>query len=186
MAHSGVGLWVSLTNSSTICLYHTETFKHLQDINVASNVLRMTGFHGPVAVTALMACKGLLWVGTDAGLVLTVPLPRLEGVPIISGRVNVSYHGHSGPLTLLLALHDPPTVLKRPPSKALASDVYGLYGQLMYVREEEDWAEARTVEPRKEPTLLSISAGRGYVNHQQCCYNNIQAHAHVIIWETKL
>ncbi|XP_066901721.1 rho guanine nucleotide exchange factor 10 [Halyomorpha halys] len=186
MAHSGVGLWISLSNSSTICLYHTETFKHLQDINVASNVVRLTGFHGPVTVTGLMACKGLLWVGTDAGVALTVPLPRLEGVPIISGRVNVSYHGHSGALTLLLPLHDPPTVLKRPPSKALASDVYGLYGQLMYVREEEEWAEARTVEPRKEATLVSVTAGRGYVNHQQCCYKNIQAHAHVVIWEMKL
>lgn len=42
MAHSGVGLWVALENSSTVCLYHTETFKHLQDINIASNVVRIT------------------------------------------------------------------------------------------------------------------------------------------------
>lgn len=41
MAHSGTGLWVSLKNSATICLYHTETFKHLQDINIASNVNRV-------------------------------------------------------------------------------------------------------------------------------------------------
>ncbi len=30
MAQSGVGLWVALKNSATICLYHTETFRHLQ------------------------------------------------------------------------------------------------------------------------------------------------------------
>ncbi len=30
MAQSGVGLWVALRNSPTICLYHTETFRHLQ------------------------------------------------------------------------------------------------------------------------------------------------------------
>lgn len=101
---------------------------------MASNVVRITRCQAPVTVTGLMAVKGLLWVGTDAGVALTIPLPRLEGVPIISGRVNVSYHGHSGPLTLLLPLHDPPTVLKRPPSKALMSDIYGLYGQLMYVK----------------------------------------------------
>lgn len=110
----------------------------LQDINVASNVLRLTGSPGPVCVTALMACKGLLWVGTDAGISLTVPLPRLEGVPIISGRVNVSYHAHMGPVRLLLPLQDPPTVLKRPPSKTLACDIYGLYGQLMYVKNYDD------------------------------------------------
>lgn len=30
LAHCGIGLWVSLVNSSIIRLYHTETFKHLQ------------------------------------------------------------------------------------------------------------------------------------------------------------
>ncbi|XP_077288242.1 rho guanine nucleotide exchange factor 10-like protein isoform X5 [Arctopsyche grandis] len=118
MAHSGVGLWISLKNSSTICLYHTETFKHLQDINLASNVLRVMGNancgshdcftkggKNTVTVSALLACRGLLWVGTSAGISLTIPLPRLEGVPIISGRVNISYHSHFGPITFLLALH---------------------------------------------------------------------------------
>lgn len=120
MAHSGTGLWISLENSSTICLYHTETFKHLQDINIASNVLRVTSpspgsnncsnrdcinsNRSYVTVTALMACKGLLWVGTNVGIILTIPLPRLEGVPIISGRVNISYHAHFGPIYFLLAL----------------------------------------------------------------------------------
>lgn len=122
MAHSGVGLWVALKNSSTVCLYHTETFKHLQDINIASNVLRVTKMNGPsnacgggslaisnqtaVTVTALLACKGLLWVGTNVGIILTIPLPRLEGVPIISGRVNISYHAHFGPITFLLAIQN--------------------------------------------------------------------------------
>lgn len=118
MAHSGVGLWISLKNSSTICLYHTETFKHLQDINIASNVLRVTPSPNGqcsnrdctnnnrtlISVTSLMACKGLLWVGTNVGIALTIPLPRLEGVPIISGRVNISYHAHFGAISFLLAL----------------------------------------------------------------------------------
>lgn len=115
MAHSGIGLWVSHKNSSIICLYHTETFKHLQDINIASNVLRVTSsasssqqrdhhHNSSVQVTALMACRGLLWVGTNVGISLTIPLPRLEGVPIISGGVNISYHAHFGPITFLLPL----------------------------------------------------------------------------------
>lgn len=55
-------------------------------------------------VTSLLACKGLLWVGTNVGRVLTIPLPRLEGVPIISGSVNISYHAHFGPISFLIAL----------------------------------------------------------------------------------
>ena len=104
MAHSGVGLWISLRQSSTICLYHTETFRHLQDINVASNINRLGKASRHVHVTALMASKGLLWVGTNVGIALSIPLPRLEGVPIISGRANVSHHAHSGPITFFLTL----------------------------------------------------------------------------------
>lgn len=110
MAHSGIGLWVSLKSSNIICLYHTETFKHLQDINIASNVLKLTSSRDTVNskssifVTALMACKGLLWVGTNVGIALTIPLPRLEGVPIMSGGVSISYHAHFGPITFMLPL----------------------------------------------------------------------------------
>lgn len=112
MAHAGVGLWISLKKSSIICLYHIETFKHLQDFNIAPHVLRVTSSSNvpsnnsspSVYVTALMACKGLLWVGTNVGITLTVPLPRLEGVPIISGNVNISYHAHCGPVTFFLPL----------------------------------------------------------------------------------
>lgn len=125
MAHSGIGLWVSLKNSSIICLYHTETFKYLQDINIASNVLRVTSSqrdsinnNSSVHVTALMACRGLLWVGTNVGISLTIPLPRLEGVPIISGGVSISYHAHFGPITFLLPLV-PKSYVKAPANSQL-------------------------------------------------------------------
>lgn len=110
MAHSGIGLWISLKNSTMLCLYHTETFKHLQDINIASSVLRSDGKkeqavnNSAIYVTALMACKGLLWVGTNVGIAVTIPLPRLEGVPIISGGISMSCHAHFGPITFLLPL----------------------------------------------------------------------------------
>ena len=110
MAQSGVGLWLALRHSATICLYHTETFRHLQDINIASNVSRVLAARDvsrpqrSIHVTALMASRGLLWVGTNVGIALTVPLPRLEGVPIISGRANISYHAHFGPVTFFLNL----------------------------------------------------------------------------------
>jgi len=58
-----------------------------------------------IYVTALLASRGLLWVGTNVGIALTIPLPRLEGVPIISGRANISYHAHYGCVTFFLNVH---------------------------------------------------------------------------------
>lgn len=57
-----------------------------------------------VVVTALVVSRGLLWVGTSVGVTLTLPLPRLQGVPIISGRPTLSYHAHTGPVTFLMTL----------------------------------------------------------------------------------
>ena len=53
--------------------------------------------------TALLARGGLLWVGTDAGVILTYPLPRMGGVPQVSLRPCVSFHGHDGPVRCLHA-----------------------------------------------------------------------------------
>merc|ERR1719427_600905 len=106
IAVCGIGLWVALDHSSTVSLYHTESFIHMQDINIASNVSRALGSSNKrsIYVTALSAAKGLLWVGTNVGIALTIPLPRLEGVPIISGKANISYHAHFGPVRMFLPL----------------------------------------------------------------------------------
>ena len=110
MAVCGVGLWVALQNSSTVSLYHTESFIHMQDVNIANNVSRVleqravSSNKRSIYVTALAAAKGLLWVGTNVGIALTIPLPRLEGVPIISGKANISYHAHFGPVRMFLPL----------------------------------------------------------------------------------
>lgn len=54
-------------------------------------------------VTSLMARSGLLWVGTDQGLVLTYPLPKLGGIPKVNGSACISFHGHEGPVRHLYA-----------------------------------------------------------------------------------
>ena len=124
MAVAGVGLWVALQSSSTVSLYHTESFIHMQDINIANNVSRVLAERAvssnkrSIFVTALSAAKGLLWVGTNVGIALTIPLPRLEGVPIISGKANISYHAHFGPVRMFLTLNTcvaPPEPAPAPP-----------------------------------------------------------------------
>lgn len=38
-----------------------------------------------LCVTSLLICQGLLWVGTDQGVIVLLPVPRLEGIPKITG-----------------------------------------------------------------------------------------------------
>lgn len=54
-------------------------------------------------VTTLIATEGLLWVGTDQGLILTFPLPRLGGIPKVNGHACVSFHAHEGAVKTLYA-----------------------------------------------------------------------------------
>ena len=54
-------------------------------------------------ITCMLARGGLLWVGTDSGVIVSYPLPRLGGIPQVSGRPCVSFHGHEGPVRCLHA-----------------------------------------------------------------------------------
>lgn len=38
MAVAGVGIWTAFTSGSTLRLFHTETLRHLQDVNIATPV----------------------------------------------------------------------------------------------------------------------------------------------------
>ena len=42
-----------------------------------------------LCVTSLLICQGLLWVGTDQGVIVLLPVPRLEGIPKITGETWV-------------------------------------------------------------------------------------------------
>ena len=88
MAVCGIGLWVALHHSSTVSLYHTESFIHMQDINIASNVSRALGGSSKrsIYVTALSAAKGLLWVGDNLSSYLTLSstLPTRWGPTLAS------------------------------------------------------------------------------------------------------
>jgi len=57
-----------------------------------------------IHITCMLSERGLLWIGTSYGFVLTLPLPRLEGIPKAKGRPTVSFHGHTGPIRFLSSI----------------------------------------------------------------------------------
>ncbi|XP_075779709.1 rho guanine nucleotide exchange factor 10 isoform X3 [Pelodiscus sinensis] len=102
MAVAGVGIWIAFTSGSTLRLFHTETLKHLQDINIATPIHNMLSGQQRVSVTSLLVCHGLLLVGTNLGIIVALPVPRLQGIPKVTGRGMVSYHAHNGPVKFLV------------------------------------------------------------------------------------
>ncbi|XP_067877853.1 rho guanine nucleotide exchange factor 10 isoform X2 [Heterodontus francisci] len=101
MAVAGVGVWIAFSSGSALRLFHTETHEHLQDINIAAPIHNMIAGQQRITVTSLLVCHGLLLVGTNLGIIVALPVPRLQGIPKVTGRGMVSYHAHCGPVRFL-------------------------------------------------------------------------------------
>ncbi|XP_053365606.1 rho guanine nucleotide exchange factor 10 isoform X1 [Clarias gariepinus] len=102
MVVAGVGIWIAFSSGSTLRLFHTETLEHLQDINIATPVHNILSGHQRVSVSSLLVCHGLLLVGTNLGVTVALSVPRLQGVPKVTGRGMVSLHAHHGPVKFLI------------------------------------------------------------------------------------
>ncbi|XP_052437154.1 rho guanine nucleotide exchange factor 10-like isoform X3 [Carassius gibelio] len=101
MVVAGVGIWISFSTGSTLRLFHTETLDHLQDINIATAVNNILPGQQRVSVSSLLVCHGLLLVGTNLGVTVALSIPRLQGIPKVTGRGMVSFHAHHGPVKFL-------------------------------------------------------------------------------------
>ena len=55
-----------------------------------------------VHVTCLMASCGFLWIGTSIGAILVYRIPRIKGVPIVSGKPYLSLNSHASAVRVLL------------------------------------------------------------------------------------
>ncbi|KAK7142345.1 hypothetical protein R3I94_011883 [Phoxinus phoxinus] len=101
MVVAGVGIWISFSSGSTLRLFHTETLDHLQDINITTAVNNILPGQQRVSVSSLLVSHGLLLVGTNLGVTVALSVPRLQGIPKVTGRGMVSFHAHHGPVKFL-------------------------------------------------------------------------------------
>ncbi|XP_077429048.1 rho guanine nucleotide exchange factor 10-like protein isoform X2 [Vanacampus margaritifer] len=115
VAGAGGGVWMAFSEGSSIRLFHTETLELLQEINISSRSALLNAAQENMRVTSLLICQGLLWVGTAQGLIVTLPVPKLEGIPKITGKGRISLNGHCGPVDFLAAITSTlsPDLLKR-------------------------------------------------------------------------
>jgi hypothetical protein len=124
IAASGLGVWLAPQGGSTVLLFHATTYQQLLEISIKQAVSqKLQGLQNKIAwgrlmvlycsiqtlatddiirqhktaclrVTSLLACKDLLWIGTSAGVLLTLPIPKILSnttkssltLPEVSGR----------------------------------------------------------------------------------------------------
>ncbi|XP_004377256.1 rho guanine nucleotide exchange factor 10-like protein isoform X2 [Trichechus manatus latirostris] len=141
MVKAGSGVWMAFSSGSSIRLFHIETLEHLQEINIATRTTFLLPGQKHLCVTSLLICQGLLWVGTDQGIIVLLPVPRLEGIPKITGKGMVSLNGHCGPVTFLTVATSvlAPDILRSDQEEAEGS------------RAEEDKPDGQPHEPAPKP-----------------------------------
>uniref|UniRef100_A0A336LAB1 CSON006212 protein n=1 Tax=Culicoides sonorensis TaxID=179676 RepID=A0A336LAB1_CULSO len=102
-------VWISIQNSAHIKCFHSTSYDLLFEVNLAPSVNKMLSNCDDIIrqhkaaclrVTSLLACKDLIWVGTSAGVLLTIPAQGLcQGSPIPA--VTGIPHGHTGHVRFL-------------------------------------------------------------------------------------
>ncbi|XP_006812718.1 rho guanine nucleotide exchange factor 17-like [Saccoglossus kowalevskii] len=185
MVTSGLGVWVSLSqqSSAVVKVYHATNYSNLMDVDITQAVHKMLAGSDAIIrqhkaaclrITALLMCKDLLWVGTSAGVVLTLPLPKitstltsLQDIPPVTG----SGHGHTGHVRFLSAvemLNDDDDDEDSPPQKV-------------------KFQRRTSVSALMMPKMLVISGGDGYEDFCSTSSNEAAGRDdstnHLLLWK---
>uniref|UniRef100_A0A4W6BKR6 Rho guanine nucleotide exchange factor 17 n=1 Tax=Lates calcarifer TaxID=8187 RepID=A0A4W6BKR6_LATCA len=114
MVAYGQGVWLALQGSAQVKLYHAQTWESLTEVDVAPAVHKMLAGADAIIrqhkaaclrITALLACKDLLWIGTSAG---KITLFRTGAGTLKSPLVPMgSAHGHTGHVRFLTSIELP-------------------------------------------------------------------------------
>lgn len=196
MVTSGLGVWLAIQHSAVIRLFHATTYECLQDVNIAPAVTKMLSACDDIIrqhkaaclrVTALLACKDLLWVGTSAGVLLTLPLPHLTSSTSRLGSppniVGVP-HGHTGHVRFLTAVE----------TTEPAAGRHHHHRSLRCSRDSGPASSAATVAGRRASLtpaagcrLLVISGGDGYEDFRNAGLSEAAGRDdstnHLLLWQ---
>ncbi|XP_034253940.1 rho guanine nucleotide exchange factor 17 [Thrips palmi] len=184
---SGLAVWLSVQNSAVLKLYHASTFEHLGEVNVAPAVTKMLASCDDIIrqhkaaclrVTSLLACKDLLWIGTSAGVILTMPLPHVApGTSRLTSTPNVSGvpHGHTGHVRFLTVVEASATGTS---SAALPQPHHNRHSW----KHKGDQAG-----PGNTNKLLVISGGDGYEDFRTSSVSEVAGKEdstnHLLMWQ---
>ncbi|XP_025208215.1 rho guanine nucleotide exchange factor 17 [Melanaphis sacchari] len=165
MVVSGMGVWLSLQNSAVLRLVHSVTYEILAEVNTAPAVTKMLSSCDDIIrqhkaaclrVTSLLAVKDLLWIGTSAGVVLTMSIPavvantsKLVTLPVPIGVP----HGHTGHVRFLTLVGHLPQNFSKQRRQSLNQRKMSSSGKLLLISGGDGYEDFRS-------TASSEVAGR--------------------------
>ncbi|XP_063287751.1 rho guanine nucleotide exchange factor 17 isoform X1 [Pelobates fuscus] len=166
MVSSCLGMWIALQSSAQVRLYHSTSFEQLAEVDIAPPVHKMLAGSDAIIrqhksaclrITALLACKDLLWIGTSAGVVLTLSITTSTNT--LKGPLNPVglSQGHTGHVRFL-------TSVELPDGFDVSFPVPGDQGN----GQPSDIEKKDSSRPRPSPMtqskskILVISGGDGY------------------------
>ncbi|KAI5629712.1 rho guanine nucleotide exchange factor 17-like, partial [Silurus asotus] len=190
MVSYGQGVWVALQGSAQVRLYHSTSYESITEVDVAPAVHKMLAGSDAIIrqhkaaclrITALLACRDVLWIGTSAGVVLTLPVPPVTSnvgtgtskAPLVP---TGSAHGHTGHVRFLTSIELPEGFDVHFPSQA-----------------ESEMSSDAGVQQRRSSTLLTgkstllvISGGDGYedfrLNSSSETVGRDDSTNHLLLW----
>ncbi|XP_061682759.1 rho guanine nucleotide exchange factor 17-like [Syngnathoides biaculeatus] len=199
----GQGVWLALQGSAHVKLYHAQTWESLTEVDVAPAVHKMLAGADAIIrqhkaaclrITALLACKDLLWIGTSAGVVLTLVIPAASSgtgtCAVKSPLVPMgSAHGHTGHVRFLTTVELPEGLGMNFPSPTL--DPTGKQSQGGAIvdghlqRHDSARRRSSTHLPPKTNQLV-ISGGDGYedfrLNNSSETIGRDDSTNHLLVW----
>ncbi|XP_055929410.1 rho guanine nucleotide exchange factor 17-like isoform X2 [Argiope bruennichi] len=195
MVVTGLGVYTVVTSSAIVRLYHAKSYVHIMDINVAPIVTKtLTAATDDIIkqhksaclrITAMLTCKDLLWIGTSAGVILTVPIfPVASNTTTceVSPTVIALPHGHTGHVRFLTCVEATPGAPLDPAGNNKGS-VRSTKSKENVNGRRASTSAASTVSNK----LLVISGGDGYEDFSSSSGLNEQAGHddstnHLLLW----
>ncbi|XP_022323866.1 rho guanine nucleotide exchange factor 17-like isoform X2 [Crassostrea virginica] len=195
---SGQGVWMATQQSSKLLLYHATSYEFLLEVSIAQAVAQKLQSADDIIrqhkaaclrITSLMVCKDLLWVGTSAGVILTITMPRITSTtmrgsipaPTVTGLVN----GHTGHVRFLTCVE---MTVTSPSVKVEGGEEEGEDGlsenlALHDIHRRSSMAATTTLASR----MLVISGGDGYEDFRNNAANEAAGRDdstnHLLIWQ---
>jgi len=183
-----------MQGSAVVRLFHPITHECICDVNLAPAVNKMLSGCDDIIrqhkaaclrVTAMLVCRDLLWVGTSAGVVLTIPTPhltptssRLSSPPPVTGLS----HGHTGHVRFLTCVEATPEVRSSRSHHPVHHHRYSLKGKDALVS-----VISSTANVSLGSRMLVISGGDGYEDFRHTGFSDSVGREdstnHLLLWQ---